>query len=84
MIVEFSLKWHRGVAARKSAPSHCRLPQDQGWLREVVIPNLSGFSREGAAAGDRRAWGVGVLKLLIVACGPLTAGRSSMGRGFPM
>lgn len=50
----------------------------------MVIPNLSGFSREGTAAGDRRAWRVGALKLLIVACGPLTAGRSSMGGGFPM
>lgn len=49
----------------------------------MVIPNLSGFSREGAAGGDRLAWEMGALKLLIVACGPLTAGRSSMGGGYP-
>lgn len=30
MIVESVLKWHRGVAASKSAPFHCRLPQDRG------------------------------------------------------
>lgn len=30
MIVESVLKWHRGVGASKSAPFHCRLPQDPG------------------------------------------------------